>query len=414
MKVVLVDPSLFTLPYDRELAAGLRAGGHQVTLYGTPMPDQGVGPGDDGQAVVPHFYRRLSGLPSLPKAVQRVAKGFSHGLDMRAFCTAMEQARPDVIHFQWLPLPLLDRLFLARLRRIAPLVLTVHDTTPFNGSPGSSLQALGALAVLREFDGLIVHTAQGCRTIAGHTAGPARIRVIPHGLLHQADLTRDPVDGAQPSGDDGPGHVRFLLFGKIKPYKGVDVLLHALALLPAEARRRCRVRVVGKPYMDVAPLEALADRLGVADAIGFEWRFIADSELTRLFHESDVLLFPYRQIEASGVLMTAIAVGKPVIATRMGAAAELFAQGDGGILIAADRADELAAAMRRFIDVPGSVASGAAHVRQLRDAIPSWVEIGRLTAQAYQSAAAASGRETAPADRPEGTLPDSGREAAKP
>ena len=45
-----------------------------------------------------------------------------------------EAQKPDVIHFQWLPVPLIDRRYLSQLRRIAPLVLTLHNTTSFHGS----------------------------------------------------------------------------------------------------------------------------------------------------------------------------------------------------------------------------------------------------------------------------------------
>jgi glycosyltransferase involved in cell wall biosynthesis len=75
-----------------------------------------------------------------------------------------------------------------------------------------------------------------------------------------------------------------------------------------------------------------------------------------------------------------------VIATRMGAAAELFDDGKGGFLIPPDDPEALAQAMRSFIERPGLVASCAAHVRHLRQGIPSWPEIGRLTTAAYESA----------------------------
>ena len=48
--------------------------------------------------------------------------------------------------------------------------------------------------------------------------------------------------------------VTFLTFGKIKPYKGVDTLIAALARVPRDLDQAWRVRVVGQPYMDMAPL----------------------------------------------------------------------------------------------------------------------------------------------------------------
>lgn len=385
MKVALVDPSLFTWPYDNELVGGLQAAGHDVMLYGTPPSWQ------ESRAVpsflCPFFYRSLHrGVwGRLPKPLFRVLKGVVHLGDMMRFCSEMERLRPDVIHFQWLPLPMVDSWFLRRLRRVAPLVLTVHDTLPFNGAPGSAVQSLGAFAVFRRFDSLIVHTERGRELVAAQVGSAERVRCIPHGLLHQHQIEAADAGGSA-SANPGDRPLTFLQFGYIKPYKGVDVLIRALAELDSSARARCRVRVVGKAFMDIAPLEALAAQLGVADLIEIDQRFVSSSELDDIFRSADVLVFPYRQIEASGVLMTAIAVGKPVIATRLGAAAELFADEKGGSLIPADDPAALARAMDAFIRSPALVESCAAHVRRLRDAIPSWPEIGGLTTAAYEGA----------------------------
>ena len=383
MKIALVDPSLFTLPYDNALARGLQAVGHEVFLYGkSPMGGEAKLAPD---ILRQHFYRSLNGglWQRMPKPLFQAAKGLSHLGDMQRFCAEMARLRPDVIHFQWLPLPMVDSWFLRRLRRIAPLVITVHDTMPFNGAPGSSLQSIGAFRALRLFDALIVHTEKGRSLVAGHVGQADRVRCIPHGLLHEGEI----MNGGAPAAHTAPGGpMTFLLFGKIKPYKGLDVLIRALAQLDPAARAGCRVRVVGKAYMDMQPLHDLAVDTGVADRIDFDLRFVSTAELDQIFHSADVLVFPYRQIEASGVLMTAIAVGKPVIATRMGAAEELFDDGKGGILIPSDDPAALAEAMSRFIGSPALVAACAAHVRRLRDSIPSWPEIGRMTTRTYELA----------------------------
>jgi glycosyltransferase involved in cell wall biosynthesis len=392
MKVALVDPSLFTLPYDNALARGLQAAGHDVRLYGkVPMGGEA---GLAADILRRHFYGSLNGRlwEKAPKPVFRAAKGLSHIGGMQRFCAEMAQWQPDVIHFQWLPLPAVDTWFLRRLKRIAPLVITVHDTMPFNGAPGSSLQSLGAFSALRHFDALIAHTEKGRALVAGHVGDhvgrPDRVRCIPHGLLHEGDVgggeARD--GGAESAGPAAAAPTTFLLFGKIKPYKGLDILIRALGELDAQTRNRCRVRVVGKAYMDMQPLQDLAVQNGVADRIDYDLRFVSTTELDQIFQSADVLVFPYRQIEASGVLMTAIAVGKPVIATRMGAAEELFDDGKGGFLIPTDDPAALAQAMRSFIDSSDLVASCASHVRRLRDAIPSWTEIGQLTTRTYELA----------------------------
>jgi glycosyltransferase involved in cell wall biosynthesis len=180
--------------------------------------------------------------------------------------------------------------------------------------------------------------------------------------------------------------VTFLLFGQIKPYKGVDVLLRALARLDRNARAKCRVRVVGKPYMDVGPLTELARTLGVEDIVGFEFRFVPDDELTALLDDATVLVFPYREIEASGVLMASIARARPVIASRLGAFAELITDGREGLLLPPGDEAALARALERVVTEPDLLARLASGMDALRTSIPDWQEIARRTVAVYETA----------------------------
>ena len=379
MRVALIDPSLFTLPYDMRLADGLRANGHEVRLHGR-RPQ-----GDDGGEVVPSvvasFYP-IANLPMarcLPAPLRLSIKGVDHLVSMARLRGRLARERPDVIHFQWLPLPAVDCRFLGGLRRLAPLVLTVHDSNPFNGNPASRLQQQGLPGSFRRFDHLIVHTDQGKERLCAQGVAEERIVVLPHGLLDA------PIGAAN---RDESAETVFLLFGKLKPYKGADVLIRAFAGVPPSLRARARVRIVGKPYMDVATLHRLAVELGVTDRVTIEPRFVADQEVARLFGPGSVAVFPYREIEASGVLSLAIAHARPVLASRIGGFAETIRDGRDGLLVPAGDVAALADAMTRFIADAGFTAVCARHVAELAAAIPDWREIGRRTGAVYQRAAA--------------------------
>ena len=127
---------------------------------------------------------------------------------------------------------------LAQLRHIAPLVLTVHDTNPFNGDPSSRLQAHGFLDCLTRVDRLIVHTAQGHARLAHHGISLERLSVT-FPMVHWKGR-RDLCRSLQ-------GELTFILFGKIKPYKGADTLIEAFARLPTTLRDRAKLRIVGIP-----------------------------------------------------------------------------------------------------------------------------------------------------------------------
>src|SRR5439155_2514782 len=146
--------------------------------------------------------------------------------------------------------------------------------------------------------------------------------------------------------------VEFLQFGQIKPYKGVDVLIRATALLPATVRDRLRVRVVGKPYMDVRPLLDLARSLAVERHFSFEFRYVPEPEIEPLFAGCHAVVMPYREIDASGVLMTALTFGCPVIVSAIGAFAEMLEDRRYGLLVPPDDPASLAAAMTTMIADP--------------------------------------------------------------
>lgn len=376
LRVALIDPSLFTLPYDAALAAGLQAEGHQVVLHGrAPGPDDNA---TDGAPLRATFYRVADApaLARLPRALRLGIKGLDHAWSMQALVRRLRRERPDVIHFQWLPLPVVDRRFLGRLRAIAPLVLTVHDTNPFNGNPTGSLQRLGAHAAFADFDRLIVHTEQGRARLLAHGEGEGRVTVMPHGLLGRASAqAADPMQG----------EITFLLFGKIKPYKGADLLIEAFARLDPALRARARLRIVGKPYMDLEPLHQLARQRGVADRVTVEPRFVGDAEVGGIFKPGVVASFPYREIEASGVLSLAITFGRPILAARLGGFIEAVQDGEHGLLVPSEDVGALSAAMARFIGDRGFAAACAARVLALTTTVPTWPEIARRTAELYAS-----------------------------
>src|SRR5438045_1117606 len=122
MKVQLVDPSAFTPPYDRALAAALARAGAEVELltsrflYG-PVPDA------DGYRVRECFYRRASAR-GLDARGRRAFKAAEHLPDMLRL---RREVDADVVHYQWLTMPRLDARLLASRH---PRVMTAHYILP--------------------------------------------------------------------------------------------------------------------------------------------------------------------------------------------------------------------------------------------------------------------------------------------
>src|SRR5690348_14729632 len=109
MRIAIVDPSLFTLPYDAHLCEGLAQAGHEVRLYGRHLrPGELAGT----SALAPFFYSLSEKLPRAGKNSSRlrnVVKPLEHVFDTLRLLRELRRFRPDVVHYQWMPIPAVDR-----------------------------------------------------------------------------------------------------------------------------------------------------------------------------------------------------------------------------------------------------------------------------------------------------------------
>jgi glycosyltransferase involved in cell wall biosynthesis len=365
LDVLLIDPSLFTAPYDAALLHALNAAGARARL--AARPDRRAGETGLDDSLVDRRFHRVS--ERLPAAVRTAAKAVEHAVDDLRLAA---RARADVFHFQWLPLPAADRWLVSALRRRAPVVVTVHDTEPFNGAPTSRLQALGFGAALAAADRLIVHTQGGAERLARRGLDASRIHVIPHGPLS--------VVGAAEARTVGDGRWRGVLFGKIRPYKGLDVLIEAAGRMTPQDRAGLHLIVAGEALLDLAPLRRRIETLGLQAVFDIRPHFHDEAQTAAVLAQADGFVFPYREIEASGVLHLTAPLGRWIIASDLGAFRTLVSR-DMGERIPAGDADALAAALTRAVRGRPSPAAAPA--------LTGWDEIARRTLDVYRLAGAA-------------------------
>jgi glycosyltransferase involved in cell wall biosynthesis len=371
VNVVLVDPSLYTAPYDAALTRGLLAAGVQPMWMTRPVRR------GDREEIPPErtdafFYRRVDQADRLPKALRPIVKGCAHLAGNVKLLRKIRRAQPDVVHLQWVVVPIVDIPMMALIRRWCPLVLTVHDTMPYNGQKMSWLQELGHRLPAKLAHRVIVHTRSGRQTLLRHGVADQRICVIPHGPLRLC------VPVAPPAARDP--RWTLVLFGEIKPYKGLDILIEAVAALAAPVRRQLRVVVAGKPRMDVAPLAARIAALGLGEQFELRLGRLTEEEMAALFAEADGFVFPYRQIDASGVYYLVKSLGKWLIASNVGIFAEDMRAGAHGSLVAPGDVPALAQALQHAI-----AERPRGRVRRLES---SWSDIGRATRALYERARA--------------------------
>ena len=218
--------------------------------------------------------------------------------------------RPLTVHVMgliWPPLfvGVLEALWYRAFAR--HYVLTVHDLLPHDHV--TAADRLLFHWSFRLAQTLVVHTTKmRDALIEQHGIAPERIIVMEHGIEPIAATVRAPRRA-----DDT---WNILFFGKVMRYKGVDILLEALAELPVDAR--LVIAGVGVEPALTRELEAAMADHPRREHITWHNRFIEESELPGLFGTADVVVLPYRKIDQSGILFQALRYGVPLVATRVG------------------------------------------------------------------------------------------------
>jgi polysaccharide biosynthesis protein PslF len=182
---------------------------------------------------------------------------------------------------------------------------------------------------------------------------PAKVFVIPHGSADNRV--------AATSRQRDRGH-RALTWGLLGPGKGIEHAIDAIALL-RDRGLRVAYTVAGQTHPRVRArdgeayrrlLEERVNARGVEDLICFDSRFLPADALIHLIDAADVVLLPYDSLEqvTSGVLIEAVAAGKPVVSTSFPHAVEMLADGTG-LLVQRRHPADIADALSRVFTEPG-------------------------------------------------------------
>jgi glycosyltransferase involved in cell wall biosynthesis len=225
----------------------------------------------------------------------------------------------------------LDPLMAMALRLMGTrIVVVVHDAEshPGDGFPGQML-----------LQRLLCHMAHGLAVLCDHVGTVLRRRSLTSTLI---PFEHPPFAFDLPTTSRADGPPRLLCFGRLLPYKGLDLLAEALA----QHHGVIEVRVVGS-----GPETPALDALRACPGVTVENRWVPETEIGSLLAWSDALILPYREASQSGVAAAAIAAGRPVIATRVGGLGEQLSATPHAILCSPDAAS-LAHAITQWGDSP--------------------------------------------------------------
>lgn len=242
-----------------------------------------------------------------------------------------------------------------------PGIVVLHTVL---GRPSPS-QRMVLDEVTRAADGVVTMTETArLRLLNIYGTDAAKVSVIPHGAADNR-VTGPRRRAARP---------RIVTWGLLGPGKGIEHAIDAVALLRVSGIEADYV-VAGQTHPRVQEADgesyrcSLADRARarhVGDLVHFDPRYLPAGSLGDLISSADVVVLPYESLEqvTSGVLIEAVAAGKPVVATCFPHAVELLASGAGLLVVPGDPGG-LAKALRRVITEPGLSARMSRHAGDL-------------------------------------------------
>lgn len=254
---------------------------------------------------------------------------------------------------------------------VSPLVVVLHTIPrqPSENQRGIVNRLVAASRVV------VVQAGAACeRLSAVYGVDPAKVVVIEHGAAENF---------AGPTVPDIP-HPAVVTWGLLRPGKGIEYAIAALARLTDHSPAPVYVIAgqthpkflasEGEGYRERLRVEAA--RFGIADRVRFEAGYHDQESLQALVRTADVVLLPYESREqvSSGVLVEALAAGRPVVATRFPHAVELLSDG-AGLLVDHEDVGAMATAIGRVLYEPELAARLSAAAR--RAAAPlMWQAVG--------------------------------------
>ena len=256
--------------------------------------------------------------------------------------------------------------------RTVPIVLNVHDPKPHHGEEAFHVSLTRWMIKPRVRKYILFNHSMQAGFCAASSIPSAQVACTHLGIY---DIYRE---WTQPGRRDQPFDVLF--FGRLSPYKGLEILLDALTI----ASRRVpnlRALIAGRPIpgYHLPPLPQLSYG-GVIQVLD---HYIGNHELADLFQRARLVVCPYLDATQSGVILTAYAFDKPVIASDVGGLAE-YISGQTGALVPPGDAGVLAEKISALLNDPSALPGFTTGIEAARRGFLAWESTANDILSAYQ------------------------------
>jgi glycosyltransferase involved in cell wall biosynthesis len=325
-----------------QLVSALVRMGHEVSVEGwSSLYPRRLYPVTQDNAPLGH-------RPAFTTAPSHLATNMSWSRPWSWWSAGRHARRTDLLVFPWwvpAQAPAV-RTFLTAAGTI-PKVGMMHDVVLPNRHRGDLVMARMAL---RPITGAVVHNshvAEQVRSLLPHIE-PDAITLVPH--PPNLAMTPRPMPPAPP--------LRLLVFGHVRSYKGLELVLEAVAEL-ATRGTDARLTVAGQFWEPLEPWEQRINHLGLAGKVDLRNGYVPDDDLDDLFASHHLVVTPYRSASQSGVIPLASSAARPSVVTPVGGLPEQVTDGVDGVVAAGVSPTALADAIAHAATSLDALSSGA-------------------------------------------------------
>jgi glycosyltransferase involved in cell wall biosynthesis len=269
------------------------------------------------------------------------------------------------------------------------IVLTAHNVNA--GQRDGDDDFMNRLTLRIQYllsDHIFVHTEQMRKALqAGFNVPESKISVIPFGINNTVPNTALTSSEARQRLCLSESHKVVLFFGNIAPYKGLEYLVDAMAVLALKGADY-RLIIAGRPKNCEPYWEAIQRRLSspqLRSCVIERIEYVPDVDTEIYFKAADVLVLPYVQVFQSGVLFLGYNFGLPVIASDVGSLREDVVEGRTGVVCKPRDSIDLAKEIEDYFASPlyQELEMRRREIQDFANERYSWTKVGDVTRAVY-------------------------------
>jgi len=285
------------------------------------------------------------------------------------FAQSLKAEKYDLIHFNGTSGFM---VFLHYFLRKVPRINTVHDPSPHTGE-SSWINSVVFKLLFRHKIGYILHSEVLVNEfISRYNVNAASVYKVYYGPLEIYHYFNHEKIHAE--------NRTVLFFGRISPYKGIEYLIDAAKIVRKKVSG-LKVIIAGRGDLHFDVRDVMMD-----ETFTFVNRYIPNDELVSFIKKASIVICPYTDATQSGVVMTALAFNKPVIASEVGGLPEIIEHDITGKLVPPKDVAALADAMLDLLVHSDKLERMQRNIRKkCQSEELSWGYIAHRTYEIYQN-----------------------------